>query len=859
MGSSASDIWPSDWDQYLQLETSPEDVPALLLLQTPSSILEERNLRAMDPTIALSVAASVISVVSLASTALKQLAAITQKARRVQHIDGETAALRRELCSLDRFLRRLQKDVPKAGAIFSLKSGFDNDRGLERTAVRLAEATASCSGDLYALERKLCEFFDEYSLEPPFYDFGNAIKPIFLEPTAFSSGGTGQVFRVRNDYDYGGPYNDGARDHTSMSHLNYYAVKKLNSSSFHDFSREVSNLQHFTRKPHPHIVPLLGSYRMGGQYHLIFPWADCDLAMYWRLNPEPNIDKSRLEWFSSQLMGLADAISRIHGLQYGKEEPRRRFVHGDIKPANILCFSDNISQTRLTLADFGLSHFHSLGKSQASRVNNVKHTPVYRAPEVDITSQGVTQAFDIWSLGCVISEALVWMMTGNAGLQELSSARFDRDKNSPNRDAFFQLHWNASDGLVARLKPEVQSLLLSLRDNPRSTPFSNDMLDLVLDGMLRIDMHQRLSSRDVYSALTKMCKKLADDSTYSEPCGGHLDGGAEMALFLQTPFFATRSASLTNSGFQVHSNQHVSNSNQHTSRRRRLDMTVNANYYTNVTTQSLSEPSSRVDSKSGLKFACPFFKSGILVSASSRTCMGPGFETVARLKEHLSRRHTTKKYNNPRVCKRCDDEFKTEELFLAHQHQSPPCLIRAPEIIYGMLDREQAANLQSTKRKSINYSDEERWFDIYKTINPSYDPRVDKVSPYHESNTTSLDTLSTQSSNGISEYMDYLQKPLTGNKLQEFAAEMGASLGISNPEVCMAWAAKLRDFQLKDLEKFNEDKSKPAYTYEIGANASYEKVEAVDSSGEQVPVAASPLSQFLALGNDEEFRNPKSL
>ncbi|KAM0553097.1 hypothetical protein ACHAPJ_007645 [Fusarium lateritium] len=595
---------------------------------------------------------------------------------------------------------------------------------------------------------------------------------------------------------------------------------------------------------------------MGSQHHLVFPWADGDLSMYWRLYPEPHIDKSTLEWVAKQTRGLADALSVVHGYEDGKAKRKWYGRHGDIKPANILWFPNNnlsinkddqrgpkcwdiASKPQLTLADFGSSLIVPVDGQHVPQAENVKHTPVYRAPECDINSGRLTPAYDVWSLGCVFAEMLVWLIDGNIGLQELSMARFDEEENSPNRDAFFQLQRDMGGSLTAQIKPDVQRLLLSLRNHPRSTPFTDDTLNLIMDGMLKIDMDQRMTSRDVYNALKKICEKLADSPDYAAPRCGRDDHtarcGSVKALSFQAPSTATRDISLTVSGSQVHSNQYAS-------KRQRLDRTVNANYHTNATTQSLSEPVSSIDSQPHLKFACPFFKSGILVSTYSRACRGPGFNTVARLKEHILRCHTPDKYKHERVCKRCDEEFETEKLFLSHQHQYPPCLIQAPEIIYGMVDREQAANLRSTKRKSSSYSDEDRWFDIYRTINPSYDPRVDKVSPY---------TLSTQSSNGISQYKDYLQQPLTGNKLQEFAAEMGASLGISNPEVCMAWAAKLRDFQLKDLEKFNEDKLKPAYTYEMPLSVNGEKVEAVEGSKVQVPDTASPLSQFLmSLGSE---------
>ncbi|KAJ4107881.1 hypothetical protein NW760_008727 [Fusarium oxysporum] len=249
---------------------------------------------------------------------------------------------------------------------------------------------------------------------------------------------------------------------------------------------------------------------------------------------------------------------------------------------------------------------------------------------------------------------------------------------------------------------------------------------------------------------------------------------------------------------------------QHASRRR-LDNTVDANYYTNTTTQSLS------DAQISLKprFACPFHKAGILVSVHHRACEGPGWIDVNKVKEHLFRCHLPKKYRGKHICRRCDTSFETDELLLAHQHQETPCPKRKPEAIYGMLSREQAARLRSLKRKSSKESEEDRWFDIYRIAFPSFNRMLENVSPYHESNTTSLSTLNSTSSNGISQYKDYLRN----RGAEEYAAKL-AKMGIS---VTLEAAAKLLELQVKDLETFDETMREPVRAYGIPTDVDHEK------------------------------------
>nr|RBQ88790.1 hypothetical protein FVER53263_20889 [Fusarium verticillioides] len=637
---------------------------------------------------------------------------------------------------------------------------------------------------------------------PLFYDFGSSSRSVFDKAVPIKCGGTSQVFRVQLHsglvHDYAA---EGKEEHA-------FALKKICNGTSQDYARERDAYQRLrlAQNPHPHIVPLLASYLMESKYHMVFPLADCDLAMYLRNQPKPSNDKRTLEWFGGQLRGLADALSTIHGQ---KGQARTVYgVHGDIKPENILCFGSNDGDRpiRLALADFGSSYFCAPDTRDIPK--GLKHTPAYRAPEIDTTTVGITQAYDIWSLGCVFAEVIAWFYEGRNGIAKLIDARLDECSNSPNRDAFFYLKYdfNNRGGLSAKLKPEIQRLMISLRRSSRSSLFMDDMLYIVLEGMLKINMSERMSAQEVLDALTQMCLKLENDPAYSE---SRLNSNVEM----------------------VHT-QHA---------RQRLDRTVDATHYTNVTTQS------DTSAKIGLKprFACPYHKAGILVSVHHRACEGPGWVDVNKVKEHLFRCHLPKKYRGKHTCRRCDTSFETDELLLDHQHQETPCPKRKPDAIHGMLSREQAARLRSLKRKSSKESEEDRWFDIYRIAFPNSNRMMENTSPYHESNNTSLSTIKSTSSNGISQYKDYLQN----RNAKEYAAKL-AENGII---VTLDAASKLLELQVKELGTFDEAMREPVRAYEIPTDAGREK------TGDLTPSALSGSSdlmgqfQLLArFGDDQE-------
>ncbi|KAF5533865.1 serine threonine kinase, partial [Fusarium phyllophilum] len=303
------------------------------------------------------------------------------------------------------------------------------------------------------LGKQTHNFLAPHPTYPPFYDFGNSPRLIFDDVEPLKAGGTSEVFRVKIYQNHITGLDGGEKSEIS------FAMKKIESGKMQDYTQEVKAYRRLrlAQSPHPHIVPLLASFHRSGSYHFILPLADCDLAMYWRENPNPSLNARALRWFGGQMRGLADALTTIHVGRINKQETGTDIygVHGDIKPENILCRGCDSGWATFAFTDFGSSYFHTSKETHIPK--GLKHTPVYRAPEIDITTEGITQAYDIWSLGCVFLEAIAWFYDGKAGIAKLIEARFDDSNNNPHRDPFFRLKYNQRGGLTAKLKPGVQT------------------------------------------------------------------------------------------------------------------------------------------------------------------------------------------------------------------------------------------------------------------------------------------------------------------------------------------------------------------------------------------------------------------
>jgi len=62
-----------------------------------------------------------------------------------------------------------------------------------------------------------------------------------------------------------------------------FAIKSLKGEDAAEtFEREVEALRLFSDSTHPNIVRLLATFEQGDEYHIIFPWAECNLYEYWK-------------------------------------------------------------------------------------------------------------------------------------------------------------------------------------------------------------------------------------------------------------------------------------------------------------------------------------------------------------------------------------------------------------------------------------------------------------------------------------------------------------------------------------------------------------------------------------------------
>jgi serine/threonine protein kinase len=220
----------------------------------------------------------------------------------------------------------------------------------------------------------------------------------------------------------------------------------------------VDTLKRFSgNNQHQHLINLLLTYHYRDQYHLLFDWADGNLLDYWKkqypLSGDPARDCKFARWVCEQWLGVVEGLQAIHKYTSHPSLPSRETKdpsnprvhgrHGDLKPENILWFkrprsrqdtTDNLGS--FVISDFGLTMFHHNKTKSQVNPSNLARSPTYRPPEYDVRKI-VSQKCDIWSLGCVMLEFLIWYLLGWKGVEDFQTDRIKEDNCEIPEDVFF--------------------------------------------------------------------------------------------------------------------------------------------------------------------------------------------------------------------------------------------------------------------------------------------------------------------------------------------------------------------------------------------------------------------------------------
>ncbi|KAL1866466.1 hypothetical protein Daus18300_006701 [Diaporthe australafricana] len=154
------------------------------------------------------------------------------------------------------------------------------------------------------------------------------------------------------------------------------------------------------------------------------------------------------------------------------------------------------------------------------------------------------------------------------------------------------------------------------------------------------------------------------------------------------------------------------------------------------------------------RLACPFFKRNPYRYKDQGKCVGPGWMTVHRLKEHLYRRHRL-----PIHCYRCHEVFTSDKLLQLHSRSEAQCAVRDEAQEMEGIDALQERHLRSRKR--TDKTEEDKWRDVFRICFPTDVPGC-MPTPWFELPAWSLESPSSAAgpASDIAHYEEFLRREL---------------------------------------------------------------------------------------------------
>ncbi|KAI5464981.1 kinase-like domain-containing protein [Mariannaea sp. PMI_226] len=324
------------------------------------------------------------------------------------------------------------------------------------------------------------------------------------------------------------------QDHTKCDNkIIPVAIKQLKCLEGLDlkaaFELEAKALNNIGSLHHRHIISPISAFQRGDNYYILLEFADGGtLREKWRKDGDiyKSLSREHVKCFIRQMLGLVQAINHLHkpasrkgtelqsesretseqpnttGISFTITQPddldalitpegdslASHWRHGDLKPDNILVFEDTTWLGTLKIADLGLAKQHENATSDRNAPTNTTHSTLhYEAPEV-ITrpKQPRSRRYDIWSMGCIIFESLIWLLYGHDRL----STFLNKPKANKSIETVYFTVADRIDGKWAKISSLVNNLIdeMITKDpecKPKATAIG-DLLSLVRDRLLVI-------------------------------------------------------------------------------------------------------------------------------------------------------------------------------------------------------------------------------------------------------------------------------------------------------------------------------------------------------------------------------------
>ncbi|KAL8792076.1 MAG: hypothetical protein Q9195_005331 [Heterodermia aff. obscurata] len=316
-----------------------------------------------------------------------------------------------------------------------------------------------------------------------------------------------------------------------------------------DFNKELKFLTELYRCPDKNIVLHLATWTQDGRYYMLFPYAECNLRQYMERHTLSPLTKRNVLWLLAQFQGLSRAIRGIHNLNpetgtnllAPQQGPRQSGWHHDLKPENILYFEEIAPKAgSFKIADFGSGKVHTYRSGTGSHnTRSPNGTPTYEPPEV-VKNGETSRRYDMWSMGCVFIEMLIWAVYDYDSVKSFGDSRVGR--RSPDNAFFDDAFWQIDDDRNFIRRPSVDEWLEKLGGKLQHENLQAllEVLGLV-NRMLDTSIITRITAPDLWKALndinsqTEIDPEAHEDDPLSDQSTPQNSRGQKLSLSTKEP------------------------------------------------------------------------------------------------------------------------------------------------------------------------------------------------------------------------------------------------------------------------------------------------------------------------------------
>ncbi|KAF3065703.1 Serine/threonine-protein kinase ULK1 [Trichoderma lentiforme] len=272
------------------------------------------------------------------------------------------------------------------------------------------------------------------------------------------------------------------------------------------YEKERHTLETMKELNNKHLIKAIATYTKGNDKYFLFPWANGGNLQDMLKSSRGILDKDLVAWVLDQIVGLSEAIKALHD---------KNIRHGDIKPSNILCSgpdTGNLNESTLIIADVGLAKQHEMYTRYRNKTTTTRHGSItYEPPEVSPKRQlkTLSRKYDIWSLGCVFLELIIWAVYDVHGTK-LFHSHLGQNSNS----RFWE---EAGSGDTEQIHSAIGIWINKLRGDLKGSSALSDVIELIEEKLLIISDKGRADSKAMVKSLETIRGKVSEQDYLFNP------------------------------------------------------------------------------------------------------------------------------------------------------------------------------------------------------------------------------------------------------------------------------------------------------------------------------------------------------